>query len=202
MSPILFIFIAFLSGSLPFSVWLGKLCLGVDVRRFGDGNPGATNVLRAGNQALALLTLMLDVSKAAIPVGLAYHNLGMRGLPMFCIAIAPLLGHAFSPFLRFQGGKGVAAALGIWIGLTLWKASLAGVLCVIVGYALFSVSGWAVMFALLGIFLTLLTWLPEPLFLGVLAGQTLILGWTHRHDLRQPPRLRAWLTRHLPGGRV
>jgi glycerol-3-phosphate acyltransferase PlsY len=202
MSTILLMILAFFSGSLPFSVWLGKLFMGLDVRRFGDGNPGSTNVFRAGNRALGLIALLLDVSKAALPVGLAYHNLGLRGLPMFCIALAPLLGHVFSPFLGFRGGKGVAAALGIWIGLTLWKASLAGVLGVTVGVGLFTVSGWAVLAGLLGVLLSLLAWLPETLFFAVLAGQALILVWTHRHDLRQPLCLRDWLTRHLPGSRT
>ncbi len=118
MLQVIFILIAFLCGSLPFSIWLGKAMMGLDVRHFGDGNPGAANVYRAGNKLAGLLTLMLDISKAAIPVGLAYHNLGIRGVSMYFIAIAPILGHVFSPFLGFRGGKGLSVALGIWIGLT------------------------------------------------------------------------------------
>ncbi len=102
------VLIAFLCGSLPFSVWLGKLFLKVDVRQYGDGNPGAANVFRSGSKAVGLLALMLDVSKAAAPVGLSYYNLGIRGIPMYLIAIAPMLGHVFSPFLRFRGGKAIA----------------------------------------------------------------------------------------------
>ena len=193
MVPIILILIAFLCGSLPFSIWLGKATMGLDVRQFGDGNPGAANVYRAGNKLAGLLTLMLDISKAAIPVGLAYHNLGVRGLPMYFIAIAPILGHVFSPFLRFRGGKGLATALGIWIGLTFWKASLAGVVFVGIGIALFTSPGWAVMLALAGILMSLLLWMPDPLFLWVLLSQTLILIWTHRVDLSRTPRLRPWL---------
>lgn len=93
---------------------------------------------------------MLDISKAAIPVGLAYFNLGIRGVPMFLIAIVPVFGHAFSPFLGFRGGKAISTALGVWIGLTIWKASLVGVIAVLIGNALFTPPGWAVMFALGG----------------------------------------------------
>lgn len=188
---------AFVSGSLPFSVWLGKLFLGLDVRRFGDGNPGSANVVRAGSKLLALLILLLDISKAAAPVGLAYVNFGIRGLPMLLIAIAPILGHAFSPFLGFRGGKALATALGVWIGLTLWKVSLPAVLGVALGIGLFTSAGWAVMFALACILLALLAWMPAPLLLGVWLLQTLILAWTHRADLRRAPRLRAWLAKRL-----
>ncbi len=182
----------FLLGSLPFSVWLGRRVLGRDVRQVGDGNPGSANVLRAGSKGLALLVLLLDVAKAAGPVGYAYVNLGIRGAPMLLIAIAPVVGHAFSPFLRFHGGKALATALGMWIGLTLWKASIPALLGVIIGIALLTPPGWAVLFALLVIVATLLVWLPDPLLLGAWALQTLLLIWTHRADLRRQPRLRHW----------
>ena len=195
MSWIALVLIAFLCGSLPFSVWLGKLFLGLDVRRFGDGNPGATNVFRSGNKIAGLLALMLDVAKGAAPVGLAYYNLDQRGVPMFLIAIAPVLGHVFSPFLRFRGGKAVAVSLGVWIGLTIWKASLAGVMAAAIGIAFTTTAGWAVMLGLVGILIALLIWMPDPLFFMVWVGMTLILIWTHRADLSHPPRWRPWLTK-------
>jgi len=197
MNLVLFILIAFLCGSLPFSVWLGKIFLGVDVRHFGDNNPGAANVFRAGNRLVGLLSLILDVSKGAVPVGLAYFNLGFRGIPMYLIAIAPVLGHAFSPFLGFKGGKALSTALGVWIGLTVWKASLVGVIAVVIGIALFTPPGWAVMLAMAGILAALLIWMPDPLLLAVWVSVTLILAWTHRADLRQRPRLRPWLARRI-----
>jgi glycerol-3-phosphate acyltransferase PlsY len=194
---VLLVFIAFLCGSLPFSVWLGKLFLGVDVRQYGDGNPGAANVFRSGSKVVGLLALMLDVAKGAAPVGLSYFNLGIRGIPMYLIAIAPILGHIFSPFLKFRGGKAIAVSLGVWIGLTIWKASLAGVIGTVVGIALMTSSAWAVMLGLMGILMTLLIWIPDPLLLMVWVSQTLILIWTHRSDLRQRPHLRPWAVKRL-----
>jgi len=191
------IVLAFLCGSLPFSVWLGKILLGQDVRQLGDGNPGAANVFRTGNKLVGLLALMLDISKAAAPVGLAYFNLNIRGVPMFLIAVAPILGHVFSPFLGFRGGKAIATALGVWIGLTIWKASLPGVIGTLIGIALFTPPGWSVMLALGGILSILLIWLPDPLLLWVWVGEMLILAWTHRADLRHGPHLRSWLAKHL-----
>ena len=187
--------VAFLCGSIPFSVWLGRLFLGKDVRGVGDGNPGAANVFKAGAGGLGVVVLLLDVSKAAAPVGLAYNNFGIRGLPMVMIAVAPVLGHVFSPFLHFKGGKGLTTALGVWIGLTAWTASLAGVLATLAGIAVTANPGWAVMLGLAGVLGTLLVWLPDPLFLAVWVALVVILAWTHRSDLRRRPRLRGWLRR-------
>jgi glycerol-3-phosphate acyltransferase PlsY len=197
MSWVALVIIAFLCGSLPFSVWLGKLFLRVDVRQFGDGNPGAANVFRTGNKALGLFALILDVAKAAAPVGLSYYNLGVRGIPMYLIAIAPVLGHAFSPFLGFRGGKAIATSLGVWIGLTLWKASLVGVVGTVIGITLMTSSAWAVMLGMGGILISLLIWLPQPLLLMVWVSEMLILVWRHRIDLRQNPHLRSWLAKRL-----
>lgn len=199
MVPVVLILIAYLCGSLPFSVWLGRIFLGLDVRRFGDGNPGATNVFMAGSRLVGLLALILDISKAAVPVGLSYFNLGIRGVPMFFISLAPIVGHVFSPFLGFRGGKAVATALGVWIGLTVWKASLAGVIGALIGIALLTPSGWAVMIALVGILISLILWMPDPLLYSVLVGETLILAWTHRSDLSHRPRIRPWLARFFQG---
>jgi glycerol-3-phosphate acyltransferase PlsY len=167
----------------------------VDVRQYGDSNPGAANVFRSGNKALGIFVLILDVAKAATPVGLSYYNLGIRGIPMYLIAIAPVLGHAFSPFLGFRGGKAIATSLGVWIGLTIWKASLVGVVGTIIGITLMTSSAWAVMLGLVGILITLLIWMPEPLLLLVWVSETFILVWTHRVDLKQKPRLRPWLAK-------
>ena len=197
MLSIAMILFAFLSGSFPFSFWLGKLLLSVDVRQYGDGNPGAANVFRAGNKFVGVLSLILDVSKAAFPVGLSYYSMGIRGIPMYFIAIAPILGHIFSPFLGFHGGKAIAVSLGVWIGLTIWKASLVGVIGAVVGIILMTSSGWAVMLGLAMILLALLLWMPDPLLLMVWVSDTLILGWTHRSDLQQRPHLRPWLTRRF-----
>jgi glycerol-3-phosphate acyltransferase PlsY len=197
MSIIALIIFAFICGALPFSVWLGKIFLGLDVRQFGDGNPGATNVYKAGNKMIGLITLILDISKAAAPIGYSYYNLNIRGISMFLIAIAPICGHVFSPFLGFRGGKALATALGVWIGLTIWRVSLPAALSALMGIALFTSSGWAVMSALAGILITLIFWLPDPLLILIWAAETLILAWTHRADLRYHPQLRPWLAKYF-----
>ncbi|MDX1689246.1 MAG: glycerol-3-phosphate acyltransferase, partial [Candidatus Promineifilaceae bacterium] len=120
MTSIIWIIVAFLCGSLPFSVWIGRAALEKEITRFGDGNPGAANVWRAGGVGWGMLAGLLDFLKGATPVALANYVLGLDSLILAFVAIAPIAGHAFSPFLRFRGGKALAVTFGIWAGLTIW----------------------------------------------------------------------------------
>jgi acyl phosphate:glycerol-3-phosphate acyltransferase len=183
----LWFLLAFFSGSLPFSVWVGRLLLGKDIRTVGDANPGATNVLRAGGKGAAALAVLLDFLKGAIPVGLAHFTVGFSGWPLVLVAILPVLGHAFTPFLRGRGGKAVATSGGIWCGLL-------GLCTYFLG-----ANGWAVLLAISGMVLYLgvtpqawngLDARPERWVIGAVGLLNLLLiGWKHRADLRQPPQL-------------
>lgn len=199
MSLVPWLVFAFLCGALPFSVWIGRLVLRQDIRRYGDGNPGATNVLRAGGQLSAFLALALDCLKAALPVGLAHLVAGLAGWQLVLVAVMPVLGHAYSPFLFGRGGKAVAASFGVWGGLTLWEGPAAAGLFIVVGVLLFGLNGWAVLLAMLGLLLYVLSvpelepWRLRPEFttlLAVWATNLTILAWKHRHELRALPRLR------------
>lgn len=120
--------IAYLLGSVSFAVitsWLFKL---PDPRTYGSGNPGATNVLRSGKKAAAVLTLLGDAGKGWLAVALAQYYAPMWGLDTEAIALVALtvfLGHVFPLFLNFQGGKGVATAVGVLLGLDIWLGMMA-----------------------------------------------------------------------------
>lgn len=193
MPWILMLILAYFLGAIPFSVWLTRLFLKKDVRKFGDGNPGAVNTFRAGNSVLGLLVLMLDISKAAVPVGLSYQQLGIRGLPMFLIAIAPVLGHAFSPFLKFKGAKAIGTVLGTLIGLSLWRMSLPAVIGAGVGIAFLTTTGWAITIGVLFALSALLIWFQDAFYLITLLSVFLILRVTLRTDFAKPPQLRSWV---------
>ncbi len=123
-----FSLIAYLLGSVSFAVitsWLFKL---PDPRTYGSGNPGATNVLRSGKKAAAVLTLLGDAGKGWLAVALAQYYAPMWGLDTEAIALVALtvfLGHVFPLFLNFQGGKGVATAVGVLLGLDIWLGMMA-----------------------------------------------------------------------------
>ncbi len=190
MNTLAWMIAAFLSGSLPFSVWLGRLALRKDIRTYGDGNPGATNVFKAGGRWVGVLAVVLDALKGIVPVGLASMVGGIQGWEMVAVALAPLLGHAFSPFLRFRGGKAVAVTFGMWIGLTLWHAPMVLGIMLYYWFRVIAISGWALLFALLGLLLYLFLIQAEWVWLTVWLGSTMLIIWKYRHDLRQRPALR------------
>lgn len=182
--------LAFISGSLPFSVWIGRVVLKQDIRRVGDGNPGTFNVLRAGGIKWGVLALMLDISKGAAPVGLANYMLGFEGTALIVVAIAPVFGHAFSPFLRFRGGKAIATTAGIWIGLTLWPVPLVGMAALTLAYITLTVSAWAVIVMLIAALVYLLLADANTTLMIVWTLNAALLVYKHWSELLTLPRLR------------
>ncbi|MDR0480606.1 MAG: glycerol-3-phosphate 1-O-acyltransferase PlsY, partial [Gallionellaceae bacterium] len=120
---LLFVVGAYLLGSIPFAVLTSKAFGLADPRTYGSGNPGATNVLRSGKKMAAALTLLGDAAKGWLAGWLARHYLGGADA-VALVAIAVFLGHVFPIFLRFKGGKGVATALGVLLGLDVWVGLL------------------------------------------------------------------------------
>ena len=139
---LIWILASYLLGSLPFGLWIGQVFCHVDLRTCGSGNIGASNVMRVLGWKVALPAFLLDLAKGLLPVTFAkaatrheFHNwrfadahLSLENAAWVVVAcgIAAIMGHNFSPFLRFKGGKGVATSLGVAIGLS-WKAAVAGV---------------------------------------------------------------------------
>jgi len=191
MSTLIWSLCGFFLGSLPFSVWVGNLALKKDIRQEGDHNPGATNVLRAGGMGWYILALMLDIGKGALPVGLASYVSGIKGWLLIPVALAPPLGHAFSPFLKFRGGKAVASTFGVWIGLTLWKVPLVSMILLVLFSLLITPSGWALLLTLIGTTIATAVWLRDPVLLVIFLLHGLLLIYTHRDDLKQRPSLRT-----------
>jgi glycerol-3-phosphate acyltransferase PlsY len=109
---------AYLLGSVPTGYILGSLA-GVDVRKAGSGNVGATNVARVVGKRHGIFTLAADMAKGFVPVIIAL-NLGLTPTATALVGIAAFVGHLYPVFLRFQGGKGVATALGVFLGMAPW----------------------------------------------------------------------------------
>lgn len=197
LTTLLWTIIGFASGSLMWSVWVGRWALGKDIRQYGDGNPGMTNVMRAGGKGWAALAFCLDVLKGALPVAAARWGFGLEGWALLPVALAPVLGHAFSPLLGFRGGKAVAVTMGVWTALTLWEMPTVGGILLGVWFSVVAVSGWAVLLMGASAFAYLLLTNPDPALLVILIGNAVIVGWKYRDDLRQFPALRSWIAKRL-----
>lgn len=196
MDTIFWSLAGFLSGSIPFSLIIGRLGRDVDIRQYGDHNPGATNVLRAAGWRWGIPAMLLDYFKGVVPVGLAWFFGDQVGWRIVPIALAPVLGHAFSPWLGLRGGKAVAATFGVWTGLTLGAGPMMFGILLGLMYAVMVVSGWAVILAYLCFAIFLATFYRgNPEFLVIWLGIFLVLCWKHRHDLRQCPAIRPGILR-------
>lgn len=118
MMGLLAVIAAYLAGGIPFGLILVRLMTGNDVRAAGSGNIGATNVLRTTGRLAGILTLVLDAAKGWFAVWLASHLTGGSVFWMSCAALAVMLGHVFSVWLKFKGGKAVATFAGAFAYLT------------------------------------------------------------------------------------
>ncbi len=175
--------LGYLIGSLSFAVIVSRLFGLTDPRTYGSGNPGATNVLRSGNKAAAIITLLLDALKAYLPVVLARH-LGADDTLLTAIGLGAFLGHLWPVFFKFEGGKGVATAAGALLG---FDAAMGGlVLLVWLGMAaVFRYSSLAALTAALAA--PVLQWHFHgigPMLYGVIVMSALLI-WRHEANIRK-----------------
>ncbi len=185
--PALATLAAYLIGSLSFAVIVSRLMGLNDPRTYGSGNPGATNVLRSGNKAAAVLTLLLDALKGYVPVVLADQfgaRFGLGEGTVALVALAAFLGHLWPVFFRFQGGKGVATAAGVLLGLNPWLG-LATLATWVIIAAFFRYSSLAaIVAAVFAPFYQLLIWGGGPAAISV-AVMGLLLVWRHSANIQK-----------------
>lgn len=194
---------AFCLGACPFSVWIGQWLLGKDIRDYGDGNPGAANVFRAGGCKAGFLAGALDTGKGVPFVALAHSFFGLPGVAVMVVALSAMLGHAFSPMLLLRGGKSVAVTFGVLLALPQHGMLITFTLFMLLGFLFIEIDAWTVVLAAAGSLAYFLTtrgnsW--ESIFmLCVLA----ILAVKHFDDLRTIPghegRLIHWLQSRRTG---
>jgi acyl phosphate:glycerol-3-phosphate acyltransferase len=187
MVTILFIVISYLIGSVPFAVLTSRWFRLPDPRTYGSKNPGATNVLRTGKKNVAALTLLGDVAKGWLAVYLAQYfapHFGFGSATIAAVALAVFLGHSYSVFLRFHGGKGVATTLGVLLALNLWMglSTLATWLVIALITRISSLA--ALVAAVLAPLYALLCFGWDSRSLAVLALSLLII-WHHRSNIRR-----------------
>ncbi len=183
MIALAIVILGYLLGSLPFAVIVSRAFGMADPRTYGSGNPGATNVLRSGNKAAALLTLVGDAAKGWFAVWLAQRLDGSVPTVAWC-GLAVFLGHVFPLFLGFKGGKGVATALGVLLGLSAQLALVAAgcwlLVALVTRYSSLAALTAALLTPIAGALL-----LPDPRLAASVAAISALLIWRHAANIRK-----------------
>lgn len=188
--PLLAVVAAYLIGSLSFAVLVSRVMGLHDPRTFGSKNPGATNVLRSGSKAAAILTLLLDAAKGWLPVMLVRwygKDYGLEEGTQAMVGLAAFAGHLFPLFFRFQGGKGVATALGVLLGIH-WILGLATAMTWLIVAWFFRYSSLASLVAAVFapvyyVFGDGAAWYTEKGILLAVSVMALLLIWRHAPNI-------------------
>ena len=177
------ILFAYLLGSISTAIVVCRLMGLPDPRTQGSNNPGATNVMRIGGKKAAAITLLGDFLKGVVPVLLGVL-LGMDTASLTLIGLAAFLGHLFPVFFRFQGGKGVATALGVMLVLS-WPVAVAALLTWLVMAKVFKISSLSALIA--AVLTPLYSYLLAPQWehIALFALISLILIWRHRANIQR-----------------
>ncbi len=185
--PALATLAAYLIGSLSFAVIVSRVMGLNDPRTYGSGNPGATNVLRSGNKTAAVLTLLLDALKGFVLVFLvsqfgARFGLGEGTVAM--VGLAAFLGHLWPVFFKFAGGKGVATAAGVLLGINPWLGLATLATWIVIAFFFRYSSLAALVSAVFAPFYQLLIWGSGPLAIAVTV-MGLLLVWRHAANIQK-----------------
>lgn len=181
---------SYLIGSLSFAVIVSKVLGMDDPRSYGSKNPGATNVLRSGNKGAAVATLLLDAFKGWLPVFLIRHFGVQWGMGDAAVAgLAAFLGHLYPVFFNFQGGKGVATAIGVLIGISGWLglATMATWLIIAVFFRYSSLASLVSAFFAPAYYVIggNIGWPLDLMVLIAIILMSLLLAWRHRENIRR-----------------
>ncbi|MFP5467079.1 MAG: glycerol-3-phosphate 1-O-acyltransferase PlsY [Gammaproteobacteria bacterium] len=184
--------LAYLAGSLSFAVVVSRLMGLADPRTYGSKNPGATNVLRSGSKAAAVVTLLLDAVKGWLPVVIVKwwgERWGLGDGTVALVGLAAFLGHLWPVFFRFQGGKGVATAAGVILAFEPWLGLAALLTWVLIAlffrYSSLASIVTAIFAPAFYLFGDDVAWdAPRPLVLS-LAVMGILLVWRHADNINR-----------------
>ena len=178
-------------------MWIGQWLLGKDIRNYGDGNPGAVNVFRAGGRNSGCFALILDIAKGMPFVALTHSLFGLSETATLTVGLCAILGHAFSPLLGFKGGKSIAVTGGVLLALPQYDIPLTFIIFLLLGFLLIEIDAWTVMLGPAGTLAYLVATggnLWESIFMLCVF---VILAIKHFDELKTLPRFKGRLINWL-----
>ena len=194
--------LGFFSGSIPYSVWIGRYIAKINVREVGDGNPGSVNVWKASGWMIGLFAVVMDMLKGAIPM---YLILSFAKLDEWFLivlfGITPVIGHAWSPLLKFKGGKALAVSAGVWIALTNGIAFFVMIALLGIVHLIQKTDVWTVLISLTLLTGILVFFFPDQFVIPTyqfivpfLGCNVLIITLKHLREVKQGIVFRQWIT--------
>ncbi|MHB8086481.1 MAG: glycerol-3-phosphate acyltransferase [Dehalococcoidia bacterium] len=188
---------AFLLGACPFAVWIGKWALKKDIRSYGDGNPGSTNVFRAGSKFWGGVAVAVEMCKAMPFILIARLIFDITMPTLYLIAFSAILGHAFSPFLNFRGGKALAVFGGAALALPQLDIFASMIILLFLCALFIGNDSWVVMISTLGTLAMLMVTRADTWEILFVCAVTIVFIIKHFRDLwsdiMQPGRLIVWI---------
>lgn len=184
IEAVIWIVAAYLIGSISFGIIISKVYGLPDPRTVGSGNIGATNVARSGKKSAAILTLLGDAFKGWLPVWMALQAIDLMWV-VACVGLAVFFGHLYPVFHKFKGGKGVATALGVMLGVSGWLA-LGALLVWVVTFSATRISSLSALVA--AVAAPAIAWYllsPYPDYVWMVLVMSVFLVWRHRTNIQK-----------------
>ena len=196
MVTLIFSIIAFFSGAIPFSIIFTKILSGKDVREVGDNNPGAVNAWKTAGALIGMSVMFVEFLKAILPIWLAYQYFDISGLVL--VSAMAILGHSFSPFLKFKGGKALAVTAAMWLALFNVESAIVifGLLAIM--YTIQKNDAWTVNLVHFGFFLYgMITnisnqYISNTQFMFLWIFASLMMIYNHKNELQSFPQFKKF----------
>ena len=185
--------LGFISGSVPWSLLVGRIGLSRDIRDVGDHNPGAGNVWKAGSRRLGLVAVILDIAKGAVPTYLAINLGGLESRELVIVGLAPVFGSVFSPFLKLKGPKSLSVIGGVWIAMTGGIIFLVALIFMGMFHGIQKTHCWTVVLSMLAVLAFMIIIRMDSHMVLMWSICTAVVIFKHKAELKYPISFRSWI---------
>ncbi len=181
--------LAFCLGSCPFSLWMAQRFMHKDIREYGEGNPGTSNVFRAGSRRLGVLAFTLDTAKGAPFVAMSHYICHLPEQTVLAVGLCAIMGSVFSPFLHFRGGKSLAVMGGVLLATPHRDVFFIVLVLIGLGFLLRRRAAWVATFSASGAIMYLVATGRSFHLVGFMGCVLLLVVYKHRAELHTTPQI-------------